>query len=142
MNFLIVPDSDIRALQLADRHYSRKTIGSKRMAGPGEHLILVDEAGTFVIGFRKQKYRLDGQQGVECFIFRNESQALSSLILDRALSFVLERWGHTRLFTYIAPNKIKSINPGCCFKFAGWVSAGCNKFSRPCKYKIILEKFI
>jgi len=139
---IIVPDSDVRACRLADMHYSRKTPGSNRMAGPGEHLVLVDEGGLFVLGFRKTLFRKDGQKGIECFIFRNTGEALSSQILTRAEPFILVKWGRCRLFTYIAPRKIRSVNPGCCFKKAGWVSAGRNKPRRPSEYKIILEKFL
>lgn len=137
-DFIQVPDSDVRACQLADRHYSRKTKGSNRMSGPGEHLILIDQAASFIVGFRLVRYRLDNQQGIECFIFRNESQALSSQVLADALPLVVRKWGNTRVFTYVNPSKIKSSNPGCCFKKAGFKTCGTNKTGK----LIILEKNI
>jgi len=138
MTFLIVPDSDVRACRLADRHYSRKTIGSNRMAGPGEHLILITPDADAVIGFRLTRFRLDNQKGVECFIFRNEGKTLSSFLLERACPYVFAKWNHTRLFTYINPSKIKSSNPGCCFKKAGWKLAGTNKFGN----LLVFEKYL
>lgn len=32
-----------------------------------------------------------------------------------------------RLFTYVEPGKIRSTNPGYCFKKAGWRACGRNK---------------
>jgi len=29
-------------------------------------------------------------------------------------------WGPYQAFTYVQPAKIKSVNPGACFKHAGW----------------------
>lgn len=122
--FRSVNERDIFANILADRHYSRKSPGSGQIGGPGKKLILLTADCQAVIGFRESLFRKDGQTGVECFIFRNEGSALSSFLLEQALPYVLNKWNHTRLFTYVNPLLIRSCNPGCCFKKAGWTFCG------------------
>lgn len=124
----IVKDGDSNICAMADRHYSRKTIGANRIAGPGEHIILTNDKREYVIGFRKQLYRLDNQIGIECFIFRNEGSELSSDLLITAENFIVGKWGQgIRVFTFVNPAKIKSHNPGFCFKKAGYKIDGKNK---------------
>lgn len=125
------------ALQLADRHYSRKNIGAPLMMGPGEKIVLISPSGNAVFAWRKTKYREDGQEGIECSIFRNEGPELSSFLIAEAEKYAWMRWPGTRLFTYINPKKIRSTNPGHCFLMAGWSKAGTNKDGK----LIILEKF-
>ena len=108
------------ARKLADRHYSRKTIGAPTFMGPGECLILLTYDENALFGWRKNKYRLDNQEGVECSIFRNEGKWLSSLLILEAEIFAYNKWAPTRLFTYINSKKIRSTNPGACFLIAGW----------------------
>jgi hypothetical protein len=69
-------------------------------------------------------------------IFRNESQHLSSDMILKAEKFALNRWGDTRAYTYVDPRKVRSSNPGYCFRVAGWEKAGITK-----RYKLkILAK--
>jgi len=62
---------------------------------------------------------MDGQTGYNCAIFRNESSRRSSDIILECEEIAFERWGPNRLYTYVDPAKIKSVNPGYCFKQAG-----------------------
>jgi len=125
--WIVSRDADPDAQKLADNHYSRKTRGSKFFCGPGEKLVLMtpDKRALFV--WRKNKIRWDGQNGVECSLFRNEGADLSSGLILHAVRLAKKRWPGERLFTYIDPNAIKSTNPGFCFKRAGWHTAGTNK---------------
>lgn len=78
-----------------------------------------------------RKFRSDdGQQGVNCAIFRNEGSVLSSELIKEACDLAWQRWPGERLYTYIADAKIRSVNPGACFKFAGWRVCGRNKDGR------------
>jgi hypothetical protein len=77
----------------------------------------------------------DGQQGVNCAVFRNESAARSSDLIRAAQAMAWERWPGSRLYTYVNPRKIRSNNPGCCFIKAGWKRCGMTKWKR----LIILE---
>lgn len=84
--------------------------------------MLRDAAGDvlFVWMYPQPELRDDGQVGYSCSIFRNESSRLSSEIILEAEARAFDRWGPNRLYTYVAPKKIRSRNPGYCFKIAGW----------------------
>jgi hypothetical protein len=65
-----------------------------------------------------------GQSGINCAIFRYErpgpaAPLASELLLD-AMALAWRRWPGERLYSYINPRKIRSANPGACFKAAGW----------------------
>jgi hypothetical protein len=106
---------------LADRHYSRGKVGSPQFAPPSSPLILRDALGTVLFGWSFQMFRADEFAGqLNCFIFRNESKRISSEIILEAETLAVEKWGPMPAFTYIDPAKIRSTNPGCCFKKAGW----------------------
>ncbi len=136
-NFVIIRDGDPLALQIVDRHYSRVKIGADRFMGPGQRLIMIEPTGEWLFAWRKCKYRLDNQEGWECSVFRNESEYISSEIIRWAEEKLLEDHGPTRVFTYVNPDKVKSPNPGYCFKKAGWKSCGKSK-----KGLLILEKWL
>ena len=127
MIWIKTKDGDPDCRELADRHYSRKTKGAKLFCGPGEKLVLktADKKAVFV--WRYAKYRKDGQEGIECTMFRNEGDMLSSVMIQEACDWAWQKWPNARLFTYIKDGAIKSSNPGCCYKKAGWVKCGRNK---------------
>jgi len=105
---------------LADRHYTRQSIGARQFAGNGQKIVLRDAAGTVLFVWLRQDWRLDDLSGFNCQWFRNESPRRSSDIILEAEHFAIERWGTGLAFTFVDPSKIKSTNPGCCFKKAGW----------------------
>ena len=127
-----IKDGDPRAAALYERHYSavnlvaRKRTGDKRIVGMGERLLLMTVDCLALFGWRKftRGPDLAGQEGVCCFIFRNEGTQLSSKLILEAEELAWQRWPGERLFTYINPARIKSSNPGCCFKKAGWRECG------------------
>jgi hypothetical protein len=125
--WVVTSEADQDARMLADRHYSRKTKGAKLFCGPGEKLVLITLEKNALFVWRKNKYRQDGQSGVECTIFRNESSYLSSELIKEAVKLAREKWPNERLFTYVNPRAIKSSDPGHCFKQAGWKVVGKNK---------------
>src|SRR5712691_11368412 len=113
---------DAECALLADRHYSRRTVGSNQFAANGRKLVLRDSQGSvlFVWMFHDPALRFDGQVGYYCQIFRNESERRSSDIIREAEQVAVAKWGPNRAFTYIDAGKIRSANPGYCFKCAGW----------------------
>lgn len=113
-------DQEMR--MLADRHYSRRTIGAPQFCYSGRKLVLRDAPGLvlFVWMWGRDDLRMDGQTGYNCAIFRNESKRRSSEIILEAESKATEKWGPNRFYTYVDPSKIRSINPGYCFKVAGY----------------------
>lgn len=77
-----------------------------------------------------------GQTGVNCAVFRNESNILSSTLILEAEQHAWQRWPGERLYTYVNALAVKSANPGYCFKMAGWSACGHTK----AKGLVILEK--
>lgn len=129
---------DAECAEFADRHYSRQKLGSPQFAPPGETLILRNNAATVLfVWCRQLQERADKQVGVNCTIFRNESKRLSSEIIWEAEDYARRKWGKIRAFTYIDANKIKSKNPGYCFKRAGWMKCG-----ESANGKLLFEKIL
>ena len=121
---------------LYERHYSaRANRNSKLFVGPGGKLVLLT-ADCKALFVWRAFINDDGQQGVNCAVFRNEGPTLSSQLLREAEAFAWARWPGARLYTYVNPRKIKSENPGCCFKKAGWQLCGTNP-----KGLLIFEKY-
>jgi len=113
-------DDEMR--QLADRHYSRRTVGARQFLYSGRKLVLRDADGLVLFAWMwpDPAMRMDGQVGYNNAIFRNESARLSSDIILEAEALAFAKWGPNRLYTYIDPTKVSSPNPGYCFKVAGW----------------------
>jgi hypothetical protein len=128
---------DPELCRLADQHYSRQKPGTPQFCPPGELILLRNCEGSVVFSWVNQKYRNDLQRGYYNSIFRNESERLSSAIILEAERFAIQRWGGGRAFTKADPLKIKSLNPGYCFKQAGWQFCGIDPDG-----KHILEKFL
>jgi hypothetical protein len=120
---------DPEMARLADRHYSRRTVGARQFCYSGRKLVLRDTQGLvlFVWMWPQDEMRMDHQTGFNCAIFRNESDRLSSEIILEAEAMAVAKWGGNRMYTYVAPTKIKSTNPGYCFLKAGWRKAGYSK---------------
>lgn len=136
-----VKDGDPRALALFVRHYSALTyqrVGGRRnrlFVGPGEKIVLLTPLCDALFVWRKFKDE-SGQRGVNCAAFRNESPYLSSELILEAEEWAWERWPGERLYTYVNAKKVRSSNPGCCFKKAGWRLCGVTRS----RGLLILEK--
>ena len=120
---------DVEMAMLADRHYSRRTKGARQFCYAGRKLVLRDNAGDvlFVWMWPFDHLRMDNQTGFNCAIFRNESKRRSSDIILEAEEHAVEKWGPNRFYTYVDARKVKSPNPGYCFKMAGWQRVGRSK---------------
>jgi len=119
-------DGDPAGLLLYERHYScyqyKDNRQRKLFMGPGEKLVLLTYDADALFGWRKFKDD-SGQRGVNCAVFRNEGTILSSELIIEAERPAWARWPGERLYTYVSPN-VRSSNPGCCFKKAGWIFCG------------------
>jgi hypothetical protein len=126
-HWLEVKDGDRRALALYRRHYSARRYRDGRkpalFVGPGEKMVLLTVACDALFVWRKF-ISMDDQDGVNCAVFRNESDALSSDLIREAVGLAWARWPGERLYTYVNPDKVKSTNPGYCFQMAGWRKCG------------------
>ena len=128
--WLISHDMNPKAQELADRHYSRKTPGSKKgFMGPGEKLVLLSPLGDALFTWLRSRadYRGDKIEGVNCQIFRNEGHELSSRLILEAEKFAWQKWPGLLLFTYVSTSKVQSKMPGWCFMKAGWKLRGYNR---------------
>lgn len=144
MYWFEVKDGDPRAVSLYRKHYSARQSNHGMpidycrygFSGNGESMILLTQDCRALFGWKFQKIHDDKQVGVNCFIFRNESNILSSVLILEAEELAWERWGSERLYTYVNSEKIKSTNPGYCFLRAGWIRCG-----KSPKGLVILEKY-
>ncbi len=143
-----VKDGDPRAVALHRGHYSYNARpateaalpGGRRIVGPAERMILmtVDCKNLFAWIFPHVERR-DHQIGVCCTVFHADLPKdgpirASDLILE-AEQLAWARWPGQRLWTYVDARKIKSANPGYCFKMAHWQNCGTSKGGL-----VILEK--
>lgn len=117
---------DAYAARLCDRHYSRRTKGSRQFMPPGNKIVLV--APGAVWGWWRPDpscgiSNLNGLDGWTCTVFRNESDILSSeliLAAEVALAENAPDCGPDGMLTYVWDSKVRSHNPGYCYKRAGW----------------------
>jgi hypothetical protein len=82
---------------------------------------------------------MNGLDGWTCTIFRNESSTKSSeLVLAAEVQLVklVGECGPDGMLTYVWDKKVKSDNPGFCFKIAGWKTMGRSADKR----KTLLQK--
>lgn len=116
---------DPRGAELADRHYSRRTVGSPQFMPPGRTLVFVTEDGAAVWGthWPQAHLAMDGLDAWRCSIFRNEGPHLSSDLIREAMDLTAVLW-QTRptdgWLTFVKIAAVRSVNPGACFKAAGW----------------------
>lgn len=125
---------DPRGALLADGHYSRRKPGSPQFMPPGQKIILISRDERAVFGWWRPHpdsgiKAMNGLDGWTCSIFRNSNprpSESSEMILDaeRAFAAVGYGCGPSGLLTYVWDAKVRSANPGYCFKQAGWHTAG------------------
>jgi hypothetical protein len=120
--------ADKRGAALADRHYSRRTVGSPQFMPPGDTIVLVTPDGLAVWGWWRPHPRsgivaMNGLDGWTCSIFRNEGPHLSSDLVLAAETALVESGrgcGPDGMLTYVWDKRVRSTNPGACYKHAGW----------------------
>ncbi len=123
-------DGDHFAYEMYRRHYSsakNPNPKQRQFVGPGQPLVLMGMLCNALFVWRKERYRMDCQRGINCAVFRNESHFLSSLMILEAMDWAWEKWPGERFFTMIDASKVRSGNPGACFKRAGWRGCGNSK---------------
>lgn len=133
------------AARLADDHYSRRTFGSPQFMPPGQTLVLMTPDELAVFGWWRPHpdsgiKAMNGLDGWTCTIFRNTGSHLSSYLIIEAERELLTRYdcGPDGLITYVWDSKVRSVNPGYCFKVAGWKVTGRSADGR----KTLLQKSV
>lgn len=125
-HWYLTKDGDRSCLRLYRRHYSCKNKKPRQgqFVGPGEHIVLRTDDGDAVFVWRFARYRADGQEGVECSLFRNEGPLRSSILIRQADAIADFCWPDMRHYTFVDPAAVRSTNPGFCFIAAGWKRNG------------------
>lgn len=97
---------------------------------PGQTIVLIAESavwGWWRPDPKAGMVAMNGRYGWTCTIFRNESRLMSSeLVLDAELAVREAGYdcGPDGFLTYVWDRKVRSANPGYCFKKAGWSAIG------------------
>jgi hypothetical protein len=136
---------EIRGRRLADRHYSRQSIGAANFVKPARCLVLVTESGSavWVTTYPFAEYvRHEWAGAWECAMFRNESELLSSDLILEAVAATRWKYGEPPalgMVTFVNPKFVagtfirignkKVLTWGYCFqkagfKFCGWTKSG------------------
>lgn len=133
---------DVRARELADRHYTRQTVGHPMFTRPGWNQVLIAEQANgrraaFVWWRPKWEAgipgtaRKDGMSCIECTLFRNETRFRSSDLIRDAVACLLS-WEHAQdvawpdgIITGVSSSatvggRAPSSPAGMCFIAAGW----------------------
>lgn len=138
-----VNDGDPRAFGLRQRHYTARkrpaitTARDRKIAGPGESLVLLTPQSDAVFVWGAERHREDGQVGINCRVFRNESRWRSSDLIREACALAWLVWPGERLYTFVNPGKLPpNKRPGYCFECADWARCGRSKNG-----KLIFEIF-
>jgi hypothetical protein len=116
--------------ELADRHYSRRTVGGHDFMSCGRTFVLLTECHRAVWGVIENDDPTGGRHW-RCSIFRNEGAGLSSDLIREATGLTFDYWDLTfgrpavPLRTEVDPRKTKhKRDPGRCFIKAGWKRIG------------------
>lgn len=134
-----VSNRDPRVVSLYSRHYSSQTSRATisdwlrwGIAPNGHDVTMLTGDSLALFGWLKEdKPRRDGQIGVNCYVFRNESPHLSSNLIQSACTIAWRYWPNQRLWTYVNPSKVRTGSPsqgnpmpGKCYIKAGWEYEG------------------
>lgn len=121
---------DPRSAAIARDHYSRRKPDSPQFMPPGQTIILYQPLAIFgwwrphpASGIKA----MNGLDGWTCTIFRNIGAGLSSDLIYEAEDFLHAEatdCGPDGMLTYVWDSRVRSVNPGYCFKAAGWTVRG------------------
>ena len=123
---------DPRAVQLADRHYSRQQPGTAQFMRAGSCLVFYagEPPCAAVWGTTWQRYAKHPWPGAwECAIFRNEGAGRSSTLIRDAVAATRHLYGEPPeigMITFVDPQKVRAKpEPGKCFLKAGFEPFAC-----------------
>ena len=127
MHWQLSHRADPAARELADRHYSRQSIGSAQFVPPGRCLVLKAPGAYWVTSWPFAEYVKHAWAGAWiCSAFRNESSVLSSALISEAVSATRWYWGDAPdmgMVTFIDKGKVrKKRDWGRCYRRAGFAA--------------------
>lgn len=130
-----VDHCDPRAVDLADRHYSRQTPGSYQFTPPGEKLVLWHDCGgcQAVWAVVHNHGPMGSGMRWRCTLFRREAgrfscEARTSDLVRAATDLTRAHWVAPRYMAPFVPLQTevdpaltrRKRDPGRCFRRAGW----------------------
>jgi hypothetical protein len=123
--------ADPVAAAIADRHYSRKTIGSGQFTPPGRVLVLrsADQTAVWATLWPFAEYVLHDWAGAWMnTLFRKEGSGLASDMIRHAIAHTRAEWPdvpHLGMVTMIDASKVRhKRDPGRCYRKAGFRHVG------------------
>jgi len=133
--------ADPRARELADRHYSRQTLGAAQFVPPGRCLVLYAGTSTgqayWVTSWQRPEFTRHAWPGAwVCSAFRNEGAGLASELIYQGMAATRAYFGDpppSGMITFINQHKVRPtivrVAPtwGRCFVLAGFRPAGMTK---------------
>lgn len=126
--------ADPKAAALADRHYSRKTAGSRQFTPPGRCLVLLTSPAQalWVTSWPYTPYVMHAWAGAWlCSLFRNESAYLSSDLIGQAVAATRWKWNEPPtkgMITFVDTVRVRRKRDwGRCFRKAGFQPVGWTK---------------
>lgn len=142
MYWYLVKRTDVRARLLADKHYSRHTIGHQEFCAPGNNIVLIvpssDRSAAAALWVSQRpdpkanldKPRADGFDYWHNGLFRNESGIRSSDLILEAIAITKWFWGDLLpehgLHSFVDDRKVQGVKVrgetihGYCFMKAGF----------------------
>ena len=130
MHWTLTWRADPEVAAMADRHYSRKTPGAAQFTPPGRVLVLKTPTACWATSWPRFGPEVEWKGGLICTLFRNEGDVLSSELIREALAATRWTWPDSLehgMWTFIDPRRVRSRNPGYCFKAAGFERFGLTK---------------
>ncbi len=87
---------------------------------------LMYEMGQAIMGWKRKKSDM-GYHGIQCVLFCNKSNIISSRLLVDGQKLARERFEDERYFVYLDPNEENYENIRNSFQKAGWKKVGTSK---------------
>ena len=146
MHWYLSHRADPLVKRLADRHYNRQNPDSPQFVPSGRCVVLrtaLSDAFWVTLAPYAQYVRHRWAGAWTCTAFRNEGSILSSVLISQAVAaslFILKTPPALGFVTFVDPSKVRSSNPGCCFKKAGWQFVGHSKSGLPA-LQLLPERF-
>lgn len=146
MKWYLSHRADKRAVQVANRHYNRQHPDSPQFVPPGRCMVLLTEKADalWTTSWPFAAYVRHAWPGAwVCSCFRNENQYnrknreghLSSALITEAVAAT--RWYAQHVWrceepelgfiTFVDTGKVRSAQPGACYRAAGWQEVGKTK---------------
>jgi hypothetical protein len=136
MYWIVSHRADRRAAELANRHYSRRSVGSAQFVPPGRFLVLLtpEASALWVTSWPRASFVKHAWAGAwMCSLFRNEdpSHYLSSELIRDAVAATRARFGKPPklgMVTFVDASKVRQKrDPGRCFRKASFRPVGYTK---------------